>query len=511
MSQAKRLLAAYVGATNAHGTTIVGRVGRNGKAESQSRIVREPLTEELVQGHIDGKRGVGAIPINNDNECKFGAIDVDVYDLNHKELQAKIQKLDLPLLHCRSKSGGAHLYLFLKEFEKAAIVREYLTEMSILLGYSGCEIFPKQDQIIAERGDVGNFINMPYFDAEMPQRFCYNENTEAMELDEFLDAVEKKRTSLAELEAVRATKKMRKHFEDGPPCLRYIFENGPQSEPRNKLLFMIAWYCRNKFPDSWQEALEEYNRTLCSPPLPAKEMATLIGQHEKKDYGPTCKDEPFKSYCDPQLCATARYGIGSDAPDAPQVGGLTIMLSEPRLYFMDVNGTRIQLTTEQLQNQTLWQRACMEQCMFMPPTTKARTWQQMVNGLMSQATYLDVPEELTIKGQFKELLRSYCTSYVRAMVPEEIEMGKPWTDGGVTKFKLDGLLEFLHNRRFKVESRGAITQMIRDLGGDNTKQNINKRTAQGETRSTVRCWFVPAFDEEEIELPKKEMSNDIPF
>jgi hypothetical protein len=49
------------------------------------------------------------------------------------------------------------------------------------------------------------------------------------------------------------------------------------------------------------------------------------------------------------------------------------------------------------------------------------------------------------------------------------------------------------------------------LGGDNTKQNINKRTAQGEIRSTVRCWFVPAFDEEEIELPKKEMSNDIPF
>ena len=117
MSQAKRLLAAYVGATNAHGTTVVGRVSRNGKAESQSRIVREPLTEKLVQDHIDGKHGVGAIPINENNECKFGAIDIDVYDLNHRELQQKIQQLDLPLAHCRSKSGGAHLYLFLKEFE----------------------------------------------------------------------------------------------------------------------------------------------------------------------------------------------------------------------------------------------------------------------------------------------------------------------------------------------------------------------------------------------------------
>lgn len=149
--------------------------------------------------------------------------------------------------------------------------------------------------------------------------------------------------------------------------------------------------------------------------------------------------------------------------------------------------------------------------MFMPPTTKASKWQQMVNALMSEATFLDAPEELTVKGQFAELLRAYCTSHIRAMAPEEIEMGKPWTDGGVTKFKLDGLVEFLHNRRFKADNRGAITQMIRDLGGDSTKQNITKRTPKGEIRSTVRCWFVPAFDEEEIELPKREMSNDIPF
>ena len=149
--------------------------------------------------------------------------------------------------------------------------------------------------------------------------------------------------------------------------------------------------------------------------------------------------------------------------------------------------------------------------MFMPPTTKPQKWQQMVNNLMSQATYIDVPEELTITGQFKDLLEAYCTSHIRAMAPEEIVMNKPWTDGGVTKFKLEGLLEFLHNRRFAVTSRGQITQMIRDLGGDATKQNITKRGPKGENKSQVRCWFVPAFEEEEIELPVKEYSNEIPF
>ena len=151
MSQAKKLMDAFCGSIAAHGTTTVGRVGRNGKAEAKSMIVRGPLTDELVQGHIEGRQGVGSIPITQDNLCMFGALDIDTYDLNLVELNAKVQKLGLPLVLCRSKSGGAHLYLFLKQWEQAAMVREYLTEMSVALGFSGCEIFPKQDTILAER------------------------------------------------------------------------------------------------------------------------------------------------------------------------------------------------------------------------------------------------------------------------------------------------------------------------------------------------------------------------
>jgi hypothetical protein len=508
MSQAKRLLAAFAGSDVAHGTTQVGRINRNGKADAKSRIIREPLTEELVQKHIDGQHGVGAIPINEQNKCKFGALDIDEYDLDHKKLHDKIVKLKLPLLHCRSKSGGAHLYLFLKEFEDAAVVREYLTEMSILLGHSGCEIFPKQDKILSDRGDVGNFINMPYFNAELPHRYCYNDDIEAMELDEFLDAVDASRVTLAKLEEVQTTRKVRKHFEDGPPCLRHIFADGPQSEPRNKLLFMIAVYCKSKFPDDWQTSVEEYNRTLFTTPLSAQEVMTVIKQHEKKDYGFTCKDEPFKSYCDPALCAAAKHGVGSSAEGAPQVGGLTIQLSEPRLYFMDVNGQRLVLTVDQLQNQTQWQRACMEQCQFMPPTISGRRWQQMINSLMGAATLLEVPEEGTTKGEFKELLRLYCTSRIRAMEPEELEMGKPWTDGGTTKFTLSGLTEYMHNRRFSKLNRAQVIQLLRDLGGDAGVQYVKKPEGG---RKQVRIWWIPEFDRSEPELQVKEMTDDVPF
>ena len=74
MSLAQRMLAAFEGSKVTHGTTKVGKVGRNGKAEADSRIVREPLTQKIMKGHIDGKQGIGAIPINEDNKCRWGRV-----------------------------------------------------------------------------------------------------------------------------------------------------------------------------------------------------------------------------------------------------------------------------------------------------------------------------------------------------------------------------------------------------------------------------------------------------
>ena len=45
---------------------------------------------ELVQSHLDGGNGVGSIPINEDNKCKFGALDIDQYPLDHAALDKKL-------------------------------------------------------------------------------------------------------------------------------------------------------------------------------------------------------------------------------------------------------------------------------------------------------------------------------------------------------------------------------------------------------------------------------------
>ena len=512
MSNVERFMKAFEGSDAAHGQTEIGNTRRNGKTEAKSFVVREPLTEAKVSQHLDGTCGVGAIPINSDNQCKFGAIDIDTYPIDHGYLVRKLKGFDIPMAVCRSKSGGAHLYMFFAEFYPASEIREYLHEIAATIGYSGSELFPKQDQILAERGDVGNFINLPYFDSEQTLRYMVDEDGQDVSLEDFLNWVDANRMTMSDLSTLN-TGVNSSDFEDAPPCVQTMLNNGFPEGTRNKGMFQTAIYLKKKFPDGWQQEMEAVNPQHFNPPLPAIEVVQIQGQHEKKDYGYLCNEEPFCSHCNKQLCRSRKYGIGGGSngkPDMPNISGLTVLLSEPRLYFLDVDGNRLELSTEQLQIPLQFQRACMEQINFMPPTLKPADWQQIVNDLLKNASQIDVPEELTVAGQFKELLQVYCTSRIRAMSPEELELGKPWTENGKTYFKIKGLQEFLYNRNFNKLTRPQIQERLKELNEGDECHNVYRYKDEAGKWHSTRVWSVPEFKEEEIVLPEGE-TYEAPF
>ena len=508
MSLVIKFMNAFRGSEEAHGQTTVGAVGRNGKTEANSRVVREPLTEELVKNHLEGKHGVGAIPITKENECYFGAIDIDQYDLDHKGLIAKILKFKLPLVVCRSKSGGAHLFCFLKQPTQAKIFREYLTEIAGALGYARAEIFPKQDSILSERGDVGNFINLPYFKSQQTMRYAFDDKGKAMNLEQFLDVVEKKRTLVANLENINYGES-REVFADGPPCLQNYVSVGKVDNNRNIFLSQCAPYCKAKYSDNWKNSLEEINQRHCAPPLPASELVSLQNQYQKKDYFYQCNIEPNSSFCNKEVCKSRKFGIGNKSDHAAELSGLTIMLSDPKLVFLDVNGGRLEITMDHLQNQHLFQKACMEQLMFMPSKIKETDWVTKVNEMLKHAVQLEVPRELTVDGQFYDLLETFCTSRIRAQSSEELFMGKPWTEDGKTMFMINGLMEFLRQRNFTSFTRAQIQERLKKLN-DNQECNGHKNLRKPDGgRTTLRVWWVPAFEgvEEQVEVAE----SDIPF
>ena len=173
----------FDGLRAAHGTFKIERRNEKGKATGKAMIVREERTKETWQMHLDGTQSIGIIPINEDNLCRWGCIDIDEYNFDHTALIENLKNLKLPLVVCRSKSGGAHVFLFTDDFIPAKDMQDVLTRLSVGLGYGGSEIFPKQIVLNLDRGDVGNFLNMPYFDHENSLRYAFNPDSSAATIE----------------------------------------------------------------------------------------------------------------------------------------------------------------------------------------------------------------------------------------------------------------------------------------------------------------------------------------
>ena len=495
---AQRFLDLFKGYKEAHGQTKVLDYQRHGKQKAQSHIVREPLTVELVEQHLEGTQGVGTIPIDETNSCTFGALDIDDYNLDLIALCKKSARLNLPLTVCRSKSGGAHLFIFLSEKVPAVDLRDKLAEFASVLGFGTCEIFPKQEEVIVERGDVGNFINLPYFQVEYTTRFGYNNKGKELSFADFLDHAEEAQITLKKLRSFNFGGK-EDLLPNGPPCLQQLTEFGIPEGGRNNALLNIGMYYKMASPDNWKDLLEKHNQDYCTPSLPAKEIVTIQGQLEKKEYHYTCRQEPIQSHCNRSLCRTRKFGVGGKQA-FPTVGGLTVVQSEPPVWFVDVDGSRLELTTKQLQMQMDFQRACMEQMYKMPAKMKETEWRDLIDTLLESSTKITVPDELTNKGQFHELLEMFCTSRIRAQSEEELLTGKPWTIDGTTFFKISALQEFLKRKGFTNYSRGQITERLKELNnGQVADKRYRLKDHKGIWRE-VRVWFVPEMESPEIPL-----------
>ena len=101
----------FAGLETSYGQTkMTGEIRDDGKNEADSTMIHKPITDLLWQKHLNGEfPALGIVPIRQDNKCKWGCLDVDVYDLDHKELVTKIKEKNLPLIVFKSKSGAAYI------------------------------------------------------------------------------------------------------------------------------------------------------------------------------------------------------------------------------------------------------------------------------------------------------------------------------------------------------------------------------------------------------------------
>ena len=171
IGQITRLKVLFASYSAAHGRCKPGKAPPGEKVKAKSYTVHSLVTDQTWQEHLTGHdEGLGLIPLLDDGiSVKWAAIDIDDNSIDHAELERHVQDRQLPLVTCRSKSGGAHCYLFLEEPCLAKDVVEALENWAAALGYPGVEIFPKQTKRMPDKAGKphpGNWINLPYFGGE---------------------------------------------------------------------------------------------------------------------------------------------------------------------------------------------------------------------------------------------------------------------------------------------------------------------------------------------------------
>jgi hypothetical protein len=496
----------FQGLNRAYGQYRSGDTKRNGKQGGSAYIVKSNVTDQLWKEHLEGKDpSLGIIPIMDDNKCHWGCIDVDSYPLDHKKIIKDIEEKKLPLVVFRSKSGGAHIFLFTTEPVTAKLLREKLMDIASVIGYANCEIFPKQEEIRADRGDTGNFLNLPYFNGNESNRYALDKNGQALTLQEFFNKHSQTALTNEQLKDLQIIKEQTDTSFDGPPCLENLMSEGIPEGGRDNTLYQYAVYAKKKYPDNWKDKIDAFNHKYMDRPLGSAQVQKTINQHEKKDYQFKCKDQPMCSVCNSGLCRTRQFGIGQSF--SYDFDSLSKYESDEPIWFLNVGGKRLFLDTDSLYDQTKFAKACMDQLTILISPVSKRDWIAKIQGLLATAETIEMPHEIRKVGQFDNHLESFILEQGEAEQIDEVLIGKAFKKDDKIFFILKKLQDYLNRKRFTGFTDTQMGARIRDLGGDSTKQRIRK------DKKLVHLWYVPENfaerDEREIKTP--DMKEQVPF
>jgi hypothetical protein len=119
-TKAERIHALFQGSEHSHGTyAITTPPGPTMKVEMrQISMVPGPATLADWENHLDGTKPLGVAPIRTDNTIVWAAVDIDRKPdklVDHYELAQTLEDANIQALVCRTKSGGAHVYVFFSE------------------------------------------------------------------------------------------------------------------------------------------------------------------------------------------------------------------------------------------------------------------------------------------------------------------------------------------------------------------------------------------------------------
>jgi len=435
------------------------------KREGKRWTAKEQVTDAMYVSHLDGRAGLGIVPIRDDDTCVWGCGDIDDYNLDHVTLLEKIKALGLPLVLCRTKSGGGHCFLFTSVPVPAALMRDRLKDWMTALGFPKIEIFPKQDSLTVDGEESGNgsWLNLPYFAGARTTRYALDPDDGARRtLEQFLDLADEREIDLETLATWPTLEEpvvinSNEIFPGGPPCLNKLCANCDVELNRNEILFNIAQYYRKVDQETAHEKAMEANKKVFVAPLSDHESRMTVGSALKREYNYRCNNEPLASACDKKACRKCEFGVGGNNGDSHTPRGGTAKLkygplqrhdTEPATWRWFINDVPIELTGVELTNQRAFLVKVLDATKVYGAPMKPTLWDAFITQSCINSENIKVPREAQRSGHSEYLLRQFCTGRAVARNMDEVLLGKPYLKDGRHYFLPNYFTTFCQSQKF---------------------------------------------------------------
>lgn len=467
--------------------------------------------------HIEGTTGLGGVPIMDEDVCAWAAIDIDNHD---DETGADVPMVPisecivlnkLPLIACRSKSGGVHVYLFLEKPLPAARVRQSMVNWAEMLGHPGVEVFPKQTKLMTGtdgKKQLGNWINLPYLGGDETVRYAFH-NGKKLTLLQFIETAERLRQTLEQMNQSIMTE-----HPQAPPCVQLMMAKGVGTGQRNEAMYNTVVYLRKLDPMGYETRARDLNYVMFDKPLGKAELTRTIGSAAKPDYRFRCNEEPIKSLCDRSTCLKRKHGVSSeelernDAMSAlPAFSDMVKYLSEPIRWEVKVDGLPISnLTITQLYDWRFMREMIADRLTRVVPMIKAQEWERILQPLMLTSTLVETPEDASVAGVVRARLREFAaktdltSSGMDTLQRKALLRGLPTVaevnDERCVIWRQQDFINYL--KRTKSEELKGVNLWfaIRELGVAHTRMRVDDK-------KILNVWYIPihALDHEAAERP----------
>ena len=472
----------FSGLEERFGYHVLDSTNGDGKKSGVSFTSSYAHTDEMWKAHLEGIKfsvktknktieadSLGLCPIKSDSTCLWGAIDLDDYKPDVKELFKKIKSINVPFIPFKSKSGGIHLYIFLTEPVKALLLREKLHSIKNIFG--DCKpdkIFPVQKYLNLDKGSAGSWINLPYHDAKKTVRYMIKEDGSPATIEEFFEHYERNKVTPEKLKKLKSNideGDSGDWFQDGPPCMQALAKFGIQRSQRNEVLLDMTRYVKQRYPEEWKKQTHKYNEKFFEPigkGMGYDEVGNVIGSREKKDYKYRCDQDWLKTYCNREECIKRKFGVGGGATTEVVLGPLSFVKSTPKMWYLGFNGDEVRLNSKELLRQDLAREAATEQTGKTPKKTK--NWDEQIRLLQEKATPIDAPEESQPNVQLKSYLETFCFNLRQTNKKKQLLFNRPYFEGGKVRFIFNGFYKYLKTNDWST-GEDITHQMLKKMKG----------------------------------------------